>query len=400
MIYLDNNATTAIDPLVADAIRRVWDLGPLNPSSQHRIGRLARNLLDEAISRLGKALGADVDSPGGDSLVLTSGGTESNQLALQGLGDPDGPLVISQIEHPSVLEPARAAASAGRTVRVIPVDADGRIDLPAARRFIVEAAPRAALVSVMSANNETGVIQPIDELARICQEAGVPLHVDATQTVGKLPFDFGRSGVTAITAAAHKFHGPAGVGLLLVRSGVELRPMFRGGEQQLALRAGTEPVALAVGMAEALVLAAAHFETTSRLEALRVRLETGLLASFSELVIHGRDCPRLPGTSCLSFPGADRQAMLMALDMAGVACSSGSACASGSSRPSHVLAAMGVPDSQIDTALRFGFSRFSSLEDCERAIERISRQYQRLRDRAEVPVENLSISLDRDPSQT
>ena len=400
MIYLDNNATTAIDPQVADAIRRVWDLGPLNPSSQHRFGRRSRNLLDEAISRLGQVLGADVDSPGGDSLVLTSGGTESNQLALQGLGDPDGPLVISQIEHPSVLEPARAAASAGRTVRVIPVDTDGRIDLIAARRSIVEASPRAALVSVMSANNETGVIQPIEELAAICREADVPLHVDATQTVGKLPFDFGRSGATAITAAAHKFHGPAGIGLLLVRSGVELRPMFRGGEQQLALRAGTEPVALAVGMAEAIDLAAAHFDTTSRLGALRERLETGLLASFPDLVIHGQKAPRLSGTSCLSFPGADRQAMLMALDMAGVACSSGSACASGSSRPSHVLAAMGVPDGQIDTALRFGFSRFSSLEDCERAIERISRQYQRLRDRPAVPVENLSISLDRDPPQT
>ena len=382
MIYLDNNATTRLDPQVAEAIRRVWDLGPLNPSSQHRAGRQARNLLDEAISELGRCLGADVDSPGGDSLVLTSGGTEANNLAVLGIGDASGPLVISALEHPSVLEPARAAARAGREVRLIPLTSNGRIDLAAARELIVERSPRPALVSVMSANNETGVIQPLAELAAICREAAVPLHVDATQTVGKMPLDFAALGLAALSAAALKFHGPAGIGLLLVRSGVPLRSALLGGEQQLGKRAGTEPVGLAVGMATALTIALQQLDASATLMGqCRERLETGLLGDFPELVIHGVSAPRLAGTTCISFPGADRQAMLMALDIAGVACSSGSACASGSSRPSHVLAAMGVAGELIDTALRFGFSRFSTTDDADRAVELISRQYRRLREK-------------------
>lgn len=401
MIYLDNNATTAIDPRVADRIREVWDVGSLNPSSQHRAGRRARNLLDDAISQLGACLGADVDSPGGDFIVLTSGGTEANHLALSGLGDPRGALVVSSIEHPSVLEPARAQAAAGRPLRLLPVDSFGQIRLAEAERLIVAESPRVSLVSVLAANNETGVIQPIEELAEICSRAGVPLHVDATQTVGKLPIPFARSGITALTAAAHKFHGPAGVGCLLVRRGTECRATFLGGEQQLARRAGTEPVALAVGMAAALTLANDHGEASAkRMSECRDQLESNLLAEFPELVVHGQRAPRLPGTSCLSFPGADRQAMLMALDIAGVACSSGSACASGSSRPSHVLAAMGVPEAQIETALRFGFSRFSTLAETDMAAGLIARHYRRLREPSGTMVENLSISLADDRPQT
>jgi cysteine desulfurase len=385
MIYLDNNATTRLDPEVAEAMGRVWALGPLNPSSQHRAGRRARNLLDEAISEIGRGLGADVDSPGGDSLVLTSGGTEANSLAVLGIGDPAGPLVISALEHPSVLEPARAEAQAGREVRLIPLTSAGQIDMAVARELILARTPRPALVSVMSANNETGVLQPIAELAELCREAAILLHVDATQTVGKLPLDFDALGLAALSAAAHKFHGPVGIGLLLVRSGVSLRPALRGGEQQLGKRAGTEPVGLAVGMATALTIALRQLDASAtRMRQCRDRLETGLLSDFPDLVIHGAAAPRLPGTSCVSFPGADRQAMLMALDIAGVACSSGSACASGSSRPSHVLAAMGVARELIDTALRFGFSRFSTADDADRAVELISRQYRRLRDKSVV----------------
>lgn len=379
MIYLDNNATTQIDPAVVQAMMEVWQSGPLNASSQHAAGRSARNRLDDAVSQIGQLLGADVDSPGGDSLVLTSGGTEANNLALWGIGNPAMPLVVSAVEHPSVLQYASQQAAAGRPVCVIPVDSSGVIDLVAAAEMIAMATPRPSLVSVMAANNETGVIQPIEQLASICGAAGVPLHVDATQSIGKLPVDFHRLGVAALTASAHKFHGPAGVGLLLIRSGIALRPLMHGGQQQLGNRPGTEAVALAVGMAEALRIAlAVHEQASLRVRAFREAFELALQNEHPELVVHGSGAPRLPGTSCISFPGAERQTMLMALDVAGVCCSSGSACASGSSQPSHVLTAMGASRGLVDTALRFGFSRLSTPEDCSLATAAILRCYGRL----------------------
>lgn len=379
MIYLDNNATTVLDRRVAEIMLDVWQSGPLNASSQHAAGRSARNRLDDAISQLGRLLGADVDSPGGDSLTLTSGGTEANNLAICGIGDPSAPLVVSAIEHPSVLECARNQAAAGRVVRVLPVDSSGVIDLDAATELIAHATPRPSLVSVMAANNETGVIQPIEQLAVICRDAGVPLHVDATQTVGKLAVDFRQLGIAALTASAHKFHGPAGIGLLLVRSGVKVRPLMHGGEQQLGSRPGTEAVPLAVAMAEALRIAEeSRVQSAERMIACREHLETSLQLDFPDLVIHGSGAARLPGTSCISFPQVDRQTMLMALDVAGICCSSGSACASGSSQPSHVLTAMGLAGPLVDTALRFGFSRLSTLQDSHHAAEAISRCYSRL----------------------
>ncbi len=379
MIYLDNNATTAVDPQVADAMLRCWASGPLNPSSQHAAGRTARNRLDDALSQIGRLLGGDVDSPAGDSLILTSGGTEANNLAILGIGDPAGPLVISGIEHPSVMATAKRQADRGRKLRLIPVDRRGTIDVDAARQLIIHSRPRPALVSVMAANHETGVIQPINQIAEICRAAAVPLHVDAVQMIGKLPFCFAALGAAAVSVAAHKFHGPAGIGALLVRAGVEIRPQVHGGDQQLTRRAGTEPVALAVGMAEALRRATETLpDTVLRMQSYRDALEVGLSQRFDDLVIHGAGTDRLPGTSCVSFAAVDRQTMLLALDCAGIACSSGSACASGSSQPSPVLLAMGVPANLVDTALRFGFSRFSTSADVDQSIEIISRQYSRL----------------------
>jgi cysteine desulfurase len=253
---------------------------------------------------------------------------------------------------------------------------------------VITQTPRPALVAVMSANNETGVIQPIASVAELCRANGVAFHIDATQTIGKLPFDFASSGATSIAFAAHKFHGPAGVGGLVVRSGTSVRPLMHGGEQQLAKRPGTEAVAMAVGMAKALEIALSKLEATSiRLKSIRDQWEAMLRSKIPELVIHGSESPRLPGTSCFSLPGVDRQTMLMALDLAGIACSSGSACASGSSRPSHVLQAMRIPESQINSALRIGLSRFSTASEVEQAAETICRQYLRLRKIA--PVENL-----------
>jgi len=379
MIYLDNNATTRLAPEVAEAMARCWASGPLNPSSQHAAGRAARNQLDQALSQIGQLLGADVDSPAGDALILTSGGTEANNLAIFGIGDPAGPLVLSSIEHPSVMAAARSQAARGRPLRVIPVDSSGLVDLVAARELIAEQTPRPALVSVMAANNETGVLQPLGQIAELCRLVGVPLHVDAVQMIGKLPFDFAQVDAAAITLAAHKFHGPVGVGALLVRAGVEVQPQIYGGDQQLNRRGGTEPVALAVGMAAALRLAIeTQAETAARTAECRDRLETGLGQRLEGLVVHGAAAPRLPSTACLSFPGVDRQTMLLALDFAGIACSSGSACASGSSQPSPVLLAMGVPAAQVDSALRFGFSRYSTSAEVDQAVDIISRHYNRL----------------------
>ena len=353
--------------------------GPLNASSQHAVGRAARNQLDAAISELGQLLGADVDSPAGDQLVLTSGGSESNNLAIFGIGDPTAPLVVSAIEHPSVLATAASMQQTGREIRVIPAYSTGVVDVDAAYALISRW-PRPSLVSVMSANNETGVIQPTKMLADICQTLSIPFHVDATQSIGKLPFCFASSGANAVTFTAHKFHGPVGIGGLLVRAGLSLRPMIRGGEQQFGKRPGTEAVALTIGMAIALRRAVSDFDSiTNRLSSMRDTLEAKLTTSVKEVAFHGQTVDRLPGTSCFSLLGVDRQTMLMALDLAGLACSSGSACASGSSRPSHVLQAMGVTESAIESALRLGMSKFSTIDDTNLAAETICLQYQRLR---------------------
>ncbi|MFG0261786.1 MAG: cysteine desulfurase family protein, partial [Novipirellula sp. JB048] len=251
--------------------------------------------------------------------------------------------------------------------------------------------PKAGLVALMSANNETGVMQPIDQAARLCREQGVLLHVDATQSIGKVPLSLSQLGAAAVTFSAHKFHGPPGIGALWLDEAVALRPLLHGGEQQLESRPGTEPVALICGLARALQLATTELsEVQPRLRSLRDRLEQGLRSRHPELVVHGCSSsatppsdpgqpalgqpspPRLPNTSCLSFPGADRQSMLMALDFAGIALSSGSACSSGSSPPSHVLLAMGKSSTLVQSALRLGVSKFSTVSEIDHAIERIS----------------------------
>lgn len=379
MIYLDNNATTAIDPRVATAIDECHRWGPANPSSQHRLGREARCRLDEAIESIGHSLGTELGLPGGPRLVLTSGGTEANNLAILGIGEPDGPLVISEIEHPSVSVAAEQAAAQGREVRRIPVNRSGIIELQKLEDA-VRRGPRPALASLMSANNETGVLQPIEAAAAICRDAGVPLHVDASQSFGRVPVDLAAWSAAAVTISPHKFHGPVGVGGLWLAAGLSPRPGLFGGGQQLGLRPGTEPLHLVVGMSVALRHAVQEQPSAHRhQQELRDRFESELTRRHGHWVIQGGKAPRLPGTSSLSMIGADRQSLLMALDFAGIACSSGAACSSGSSPPSHVLMAMGVPPGQLTSTLRFGLSKFSTAEEIETAIEAISRCYLKLR---------------------
>lgn len=380
---------------------QAWDSGPLNPSSQHAAGRHAQHLLDQSLAKVAQLLGTDIVRTGYSQLLLTSGGTEANHWAFHGLVPPECPRWISQIEHPSLLEPARHHASLGFPLQWIPVDAHGQVSLASLTDQLQKslgspldphqldlnhrrASPRGFL-SVMAANNETGVLQPLAELAQLCNDWGLLFHTDATQWVGKMPLHFDQLGVHALTFTPHKFHGPVGVGGLLLATGhnrlrVKIEPLWLGGQQQLALRPGTEPVALAVGMARALELAIESLPwASSHCLELRNHFEQTLCAAFPDCQIHGAAVERLPGTTSISFPGIDRQTLLMRLDMVGVACSTGSACTSGSSEPSHVLAAMGLSEDHLDSSVRFGLSRLSTREEIGEALDRILNSINKLR---------------------
>ena len=328
-----------------------------NAASQHAAGRRARRVVEEAREAIATMLVRNLPGQRPDRLVFTSGGTESNNLALLGLaGTAPARLIISAIEHPSVVGPAEYLASRGWVVERLGVDGNGVaiVEVPLVRDFGRASVP--TLAAVMLGNNETGVLQPVAELAGVCRDAGVLLHTDAVQVVGKLPVNFQRLGAATLAFSAHKFHGPRGIGGLLVRGDVELSPLLYGGFQQGGLRPGTEPVALIAGMHKALEIWQRDVEErVQRMTAMRERFEAALQAKLTGVIINGADAPRLPHTSNVSFRGLDRRALAMALDLEGVACSTGSACASGSSEPSPVLLAMGLPSDVVAGSLRFQF---------------------------------------------
>ncbi len=378
-IYLDHNATTPLAPQVAEAMRACEAEGYLNPASQHQFGQRARRRLEAAREAIGRLLGARTDSHRADQIVFTSGGTEANNLALLGLAsDPPGHVIVSAIEHPSVLGAAEHLERRGFVIDRLPVKEDGVVRVDKLRELF---RPDTRLVSLMLVNNETGVLQPVAAAAEICAAAGVPLHTDAVQAAGKLPVDFTRLGATALTATAHKFHGPRGIGVLLLRHGVPLRPIHFGGFQQAGLRPGTESVTLAVGMQTALENAASDGAIATRLTNLRDRFERSLCASLPDIVINGASAERAPHTSNVSFLGVDRQVLAVALDLAGIACSTGSACASGSTDPSHVLTAMAVPDDVLHSALRFSLGVTTTAAEIDQACERITNSVNDLRSR-------------------
>lgn len=369
-IYLDHNATAPMLPEVAEAMADCLRAAHANPASQHAAGRGARRVLEAAREGIGCYLGAQLSGQQADQVIFTSGGTEANNLALWGLvGPPPGQIVISAIEHPSVVAAAERLAQSGYDlVRVRPT-VDGVVPVDKVAKAI---GSHTRLVSVMLANNETGVVQPVAQIAALCRWMQVPMHSDAVQAVGKRQVDFQSLGVTAMTVAAHKFHGPVGIGALVLRHGVALRPLLVGGYQQGGLRPGTELVALAVGMYRALTLWAAEAsEREARLGRLRDRLEERLRAGFPPLAIQGAAAERLPHVTNVAFPGLDRQALLMALDQAGVACSTGSACASGSSEPSPVLLAMGCDPAAVQGALRLSLGATTTEAEIDDAAARI-----------------------------
>ena len=379
-IYLDHNSTTPPLPEVAAAMAECQQTAFANPESQHQLGRRARQRLEEAREGIARILRAELQGPKPDRLIFTSGGTEANNLALLGIAGglaeqrgAEKRLAISAIEHPSVARPAALLEAGGWTVSRLRVSAEGVARAAELAELLAASpAPPPWLISVMLANNETGAIQPVAELAQIANRAGAWLHTDAAQAAGKVPVHFRELGVAALSCAAHKFHGPRGIGALLLRSDVALKPLLWGGFHQQGLRPGTESVALAVGMHVALELFQREASNRhARISRLRDRLEAALTAGFPQLFIHGAAAERLPGTSCVSFPGLDRQALVMALDLAGVACSTGSACASGSSEPSPTLVAMGLPEPLVQSAVRFSLGATTTEAEIDDAASRI-----------------------------
>ncbi|MFN0018491.1 MAG: cysteine desulfurase family protein [Pirellulaceae bacterium] len=383
-IYLDNNSTTPIHPEVAETmLRAAVDLVG-NPASQHSLGRKTRRVLEEAREGIVSLLGGKTGGMDADKLVFTSGGTEANQLAIRGLVEcrvnASSPrVVISSIEHPSVSGAADSLSQHGCEIRRLAAHASGVVDPSGLDELLDD---RTQLVSVMLANNETGVLQPVADIANGASAKDIPVHTDAVQAIGKIPVNFRDLGLTAMTVAPHKIHGPLGIGGLLLRHDAKLQPLFHGGFQQAGLRPGTESAPLALGFYTALVLADRELaERQARMTTLRERLEALLLAGAPDAVIIGASSPRLPTTTCIAFPGINRQALVMALDMAGVACSTGSACASGSSEPSATLTAMGLPQEQIESAIRLSLGAFTTPAEVEEGAKRILKAVNHLRRR-------------------
>lgn len=376
-IYLDHNATTPLDPEVLEAMRPYF-LTAGNADSRHAAGRQARRAWEEAKETVARILGAE---PG--EVIFTSGGTEANNLAvfgLAGIHQVPGHVVSSPIEHPAVAEAvARLEVEKFRVDRP-PVNAEGLAD---AELMAAEFTERTRLATLMLANNETGAIQPVQRLAGLALVQGIPVHTDAVQAVGRIPVNFHALGVTSLAASAHKFHGPLGIGLLLVRKGFRLRSWLVGGGQQQGRRPGTMAVPLAVGLAVALERWHAGAETRrARWLALRDRLETGLIAALGvDRVIRNGPADsalRLPQTVNLGFVGLDGDALLMQLDLAGIAVSLGSACASGSTRLSPTLVAMRVPGDRLRSSVRFSLGASTTETDIEEAICRIVKVVERI----------------------
>lgn len=371
-LYLDNNATTPLLPAVWEAMRPLLTDAFGNAASPHQFGRRARQALETSRERLAALLDA---SP--DEVIFTSGATEANNLALFGFaGSPPGHIVTSPVEHPSVSEPVRRLAEAGFAVSTLPVDEKGVVREGELEELL---RPETRLVTVQMANHETGAVQPIRSITTP-GESQAAFHCDAVQAVGKIPVRFHELGVTSLSLSAHKFHGPPGIGALLLRRGTRIPPLFWGGHQQQGRRPGTEPVALVVGLVTALEIALREREMRhERVRHLRRRFLDGLGAAAGPVVQNGPAEGGVPHTLNLSFPGCPADALLMSLDLAGVACSTGSACSSGSLLPSPVLAAMGVSTDRLHSALRFSLSFLLSEEEVDEAVRRISKSVHHLR---------------------
>jgi cysteine desulfurase len=376
-VYFDYNATTPLAPEVVDAVvASTRDLFG-NPSSVHAFGQQAKAALDEARSAVAALIGADASE-----VVFTAGGTEANNFALRGAAEAleatgRRHLVTSAIEHESVLNTLKALARRGWRTTLVPVGRSGTVE---PQRVQDALADDTAIVSVMQANNEIGTIQPIAEISSLAHARGALMHTDAVQSAGKLPVDVRRLGVDLLSLSAHKFNGPKGAGALWIRRGTRLLPILTGGKHERNRRAGTENVPAIVGLGVAARLAASKLDNeATRLATLRNRLEAGILAAVPGTSVNGEGAERVPNTTNISFDRVEAESLLIALDLEGVAVSTGSACSSGTLEPSHVLRAMGLSPHRTQNSLRFSLGLFSTEAEVDRVVAAIPPLVQKLR---------------------
>ena len=376
IVYVDNNATTKVAPEVIDAmlpfLNNYWG----NPSSMHTFGGQVAKHIDEARGSIATILGASSPS----EIIFTSCGTESDNAAIRSAlaASPEKRHIItSSVEHPAVLNLVKKLERDGYGASYLKVDADGNLDISELERAITS---QTAIVSIMWANNETGVIFPIKKIAEICSERGVPLHVDAVQALGKLPINMAETPVTYLSVSGHKVHAPKGVGALYVRKGTPFHPLLIGGHQEKGRRGGTENVASIVAFGRACELAMDDMKSEiRRMELLRDRLETGLLSSIKKSFVHGNTKSRLPNTTNIGFEGIEGEAILLMMNEHGICASSGSACTSGSLDPSHVMIAMGIPFTRAHGSIRFSLSRYNSDGEIDFILEKLPSIIERLR---------------------
>ena len=383
-IYLDHNATTPLHPAVVDRMTAALTEEFGNPSSVHHFGQRAKAAIDEARSAVAALIGADPSE-----VVFTSGGTESDNFAIRGAAETlEGTgrrhLITSAIEHEAVINTFKALAKRGWTITVLPVDQTGIVAPDTLRDALTD---ETALVSIMHANNEIGTIQPVAELARLAHERGARFHTDAVQTAGKVPIDVKALGVDLLSISAHKFYGPKGVGAIWIRRGLRLLPLMTGGKHERSRRAGTENVPGIVGMGAAATAARARMaEESAREAALRDRLEEGILRVVPGTSVNGARTPRVPNTTNISFDRIEAESLLIALDLEGVAVSTGSACSSGTLEPSHVLKAMGFPPHRTQNSIRFSLGAGTTESDVDRVIAVLPGIVEKLRTLTKVPV--------------
>jgi cysteine desulfurase len=373
-VYLDNNATTPVLPEVFEAMRPYFGERFGNASSIHHHGQESRAAVERARESVAALLGSRASE-----IVFTSGGTEADNLALAGLVTAGDHVITSSIEHHAVLNTGRHLEEAGCDVTYVPVDGRGLVDPDDVRRAL---RPNTKLISMMMANNETGVLQPVEEVGKVAAEADVFFHTDAVQAAGKVPIDVTRIGCDLLSISGHKMHAPQGIGALHVRQGTRIQPLLYGGRHERSRRAGTENVPGIVALGKAADLAVQGFEhgDDKNTAALRDRVESGILAQVDEAGVNGDGAPRVPNTTSVYFDHIDGEALVIALDLKGLAISTGSACSSGAIEPSHVLTAMGLRADRARASIRFSMGKQSTVEDVDFALALVVEAVARLRE--------------------
>ena len=374
-VYLDNNATTRVAPEVVEEMLPYFSELYGNPSSMHSFGGNLGLKVREARARIANLLGAQPDE-----ILLTSGGTESDATGIHAAlaAHPHKRhIVTTRVEHPAIKNLFEQYGKNGYRVSFIPVDREGRLDM---KTFWDSLADDTAVVSMMWAKNETGVLFPIDDVAAELHDRGILLHTDAVQAVGKVPIDLARTPVDMLSLSGHKLHGPKGIGALFIRKGTKFKPMMVGGHQEHGRRAGTENVPGIIGLGKACQLAGSHLDDIdNRVRGLRDRLEEALLAAVPQCMINGDRPNRLPNTASIAFEYVEGEAILLMMNEFGIAASSGSACTSGSLEPSHVLRAMGIPFTAAHGSIRFSLSHYTTAEEIDFVIDKMPPIIERLR---------------------